>query len=127
MKNVCAGIWILLIICLVCGCSSSGQPVRDETAYQERPQDNENQIVVGFSQVGSESDWRNANSESFRSVFTEENGYYLVFEDAQQKQENQLKAVRDLSFRKWIILFWIPSSRQDGILFWWRRKTPGSR
>ncbi len=118
MKNVCAGIWILLIICLVCGCSSSGQPVRDETAYQERPQDNENQIVVGFSQVGSESDWRNANSESFRSVFTEENGYYLVFEDAQQKQENQLKAVRDFILQEvdYIVLDPIVETGWDSVL-----------
>ena len=52
-------------------------------------------IVVGFSQVGSESDWRIGNTESFRSIFTEENGYYLLFEDGQQKQENQLKSIRN--------------------------------
>lgn len=51
-------------------------------------------IVVGFSQVGAESDWRVKNTESFKSVFTEENGYYLLYSDAQQKQENQIKAIR---------------------------------
>lgn len=54
----------------------------------------EDLIVVGFSQVGSESYWRNVNSESMRSVFTKENGYKLIFEDAQQKQTNQIKAIR---------------------------------
>lgn len=34
-------------------------------------------IVVGFSQVGAESDWRTANSESMKSTFSEENGYEL--------------------------------------------------
>lgn len=53
------------------------------------------QIVVGFSQVGAESDWRTANTESMKSTFTEANGYKLIFDDAQQKQENQLKAVRN--------------------------------
>lgn len=52
-------------------------------------------IVVGFSQVGAESDWRTANTESMKSTFTEANGYTLLFDDAQQKQENQIKAVRN--------------------------------
>lgn len=51
-------------------------------------------IVVGYAQVGAESDWRTANTESFKSTFTKENGYELIFDDAQQKQENQIKAIR---------------------------------
>lgn len=41
-----------------------------------------------------ESDWRVANSESMKAVFSEENGYRLLFEDARQKQENQITAFR---------------------------------
>jgi len=52
-------------------------------------------IVVGFSQVGAESDWRTANTASMKETFTEENGYTLIFDDAQQKQENQIKAIRN--------------------------------
>ena len=52
-------------------------------------------ITVGFSQVGAESDWRTANTESMKSTFSEENGYELIFDDAQQKQENQLTAIRN--------------------------------
>ena len=52
-------------------------------------------IVVGYAQVGAESDWRTANTESFKSTFTPENGYTLIFDDAQQKQENQIKAIRN--------------------------------
>lgn len=52
-------------------------------------------IVVGFSQVGAESDWRTANTESMKSTFTEENGFKLIFDDAQQKQENQITAIRN--------------------------------
>mgnify|MGYP000050754575 CR=1 FL=1 len=52
-------------------------------------------ITVGYAQVGAESDWRTANTESFKSTFTEENGYKLIFDDAQQKQENQLTAIRN--------------------------------
>ena len=52
-------------------------------------------ITVGFSQVGAESDWRTANTVSMKNTFTKENGYELIFDDAQQKQENQIKAVRN--------------------------------
>ncbi len=52
-------------------------------------------ITVGYAQIGAESDWRTANTESFKSTFTEENGYTLIFDDAQQKQENQIKAIRN--------------------------------
>lgn len=52
-------------------------------------------ITVGFSQVGAESDWRTANSESMKDTFSEANGYELIFDDAQQKQENQITAIRN--------------------------------
>ncbi len=52
-------------------------------------------IKVGYAQIGAESDWRLANTESFKQQFTEENGYELIFNDGQQKQENQIKAIRD--------------------------------
>lgn len=52
------------------------------------------EIVVGYAQVGAESDWRTANTQSFKSTFTAANGYKLIFDDAQQKQENQIKAIR---------------------------------
>ncbi len=51
-------------------------------------------ITVGYAQVGAESDWRLANTTSFKETFTEANGYKLIFDDAQQKQENQIKAIR---------------------------------
>jgi len=52
-------------------------------------------ITVGYAQVGAESDWRAANTESFKSTFVEEKGYKLIFSDAQQKQQNQIKAIRN--------------------------------
>ncbi len=52
-------------------------------------------IVVGYAQVGAESDWRTANTVSFQTTFVPENGYTLIFDDAQQKQENQIKAIRN--------------------------------
>lgn len=51
-------------------------------------------ISVGFSQLGSESLWRRANTESVEQALREENGYFLLFHNARQKQENQIKAIR---------------------------------
>ncbi len=51
-------------------------------------------IVVGVSQVGAESEWRVANSESIKSALSEENGYELIFDDARNEQENQIRAIR---------------------------------
>jgi simple sugar transport system substrate-binding protein len=50
-------------------------------------------IVLGFAQVGAESEWRTANTESIKSS-AKDAGIELKFSDAQQKQENQIKAIR---------------------------------
>jgi simple sugar transport system substrate-binding protein len=51
------------------------------------------QIVLGFSQIGAESEWRTANTNSITQAATDA-GITLKFSDAQQKQENQIKALR---------------------------------
>jgi len=50
-------------------------------------------MVVGFAQIGSESDWRAANTASI-IVEAKRRGIDLRFSDAQQRQENQIKAIR---------------------------------
>ena len=64
------------------------------TAPKAEPQDKE-LFVIGFSQVGSESDWRLANTQSMIDTFTEENGYELRVVNARQNQDNQFAAVRN--------------------------------
>jgi simple sugar transport system substrate-binding protein len=51
------------------------------------------ELTVGFSQIGAESAWRTAETESIRSEASAR-GVTLRFSDAQQKQENQIKALR---------------------------------
>ena len=51
------------------------------------------ELVVGFAQVGAESGWRTANTKDIQAAF-EDAGIELKFSDAQQKQENQIKAIR---------------------------------
>lgn len=54
----------------------------------------QDKIVLGFSQVGAESEWRTANTESIKNAVANEPRIELKFSDAQQKQQNQIKAIR---------------------------------
>lgn len=69
------------------GCASGGGGA---AADGPKPLD---ELVVGFAQVGAESGWRTANTKDIQASF-EEAGIELKFADAQQKQENQIKAIR---------------------------------
>ena len=63
-------------------CGSNGSSTTDDET-----------ITLGFSQVGAESGWRTANTESIQQA-AEDAGIDLQFSDAQQKQENQIQAIR---------------------------------
>ena len=125
MKKMVVGIGVLL--CLLLWFSSCGtriddaeQPAGTDLLEEEKElvEEGDNYIVVGISHVGSESDWRIACTESLKSTFTQENGYYLIFEDAQQKQENQLKTMRDFILQEvdYIILDPIVETGWDAVL-----------
>ena len=64
-------------------------------------------IVLGFSQVGAESEWRTANTESIKSA-AKDAGIDLKFSDAQQKQENQIKAIRSFIAQKVDVIAFSP-------------------
>lgn len=83
---IMAIVWCMIIV----GCGNKGsqrEVLVEKTTSQEH-------IVVGFSQLGAESDWRNANTESMKATFIAQNGYELIFDDGQQKQANQIMAIR---------------------------------
>lgn len=89
MKKIAAFTGSILMVALaLAGCSKKGPEAKGAKGDKKV-------ITVGYAQVGAESDWRLANTESFKSTFTAENGYKLIFDDAQQKQENQIKAMRN--------------------------------
>jgi simple sugar transport system substrate-binding protein len=73
----------IVAICWLAVCSLSACSRADE----------DNRIVLGFSQIGAESAWRIANTESIKSAAATSN-IDLRFSDAQQKQENQIAAIR---------------------------------
>ena len=108
MKKI---VTVFLIFCLLL----SGCGARNGTAEAAAE---EELIVVGISQVGAESDWRVANSESMKAAFTEEKGYRLLFEDARQQQENQFMAVRKFIQQDvdYIIIMPISETGWDSVL-----------
>jgi len=52
-------------------------------------------VTIAFSQIGQESDWRTANTDSVNSAIEGHEGWELVYSDGQQKQENQIQALRN--------------------------------
>ncbi|SAK89957.1 periplasmic binding protein/LacI transcriptional regulator [Caballeronia hypogeia] len=64
-------------------------------------------IVLGFAQVGAESEWRTANTQSIKSS-AKDAGIELKFSDAQQKQENQIKAIRSYIAQKVDVIAFSP-------------------
>ncbi len=77
-----------LLLCMalainIAGCFGKPEQPADKDLY-----------VIGFSQVGAESDWRIANTKSMVETFTEDKGYELRMENAMQRQDNQFAAVR---------------------------------
>ena len=60
---------------------------------QDRQADTDRQIILGFSQLGSESGWRIGNTRSIIAA-AERAGVRLMFKNAEQKQENQIDAIR---------------------------------
>ena len=65
------------------------------------------QITLGFSQVGAESGWRTANTKSIQDAAAAA-GIDLKFADAQQKQENQIKAIRSYIAQKVDVIAFSP-------------------
>jgi len=87
-----AALFAVLGLALAAGCAKE--------AKHER-------IVLGFSQIGAESEWRTANTESIKSAAATMN-IDLRFADAQQKQENQIKALRSFIAQKVDVIAFSP-------------------
>lgn len=89
-KVLAVALCLFVSMGILSACGASGN-LQEEEANES----DDSLITVGFSQVGAESDWRTACTNSIMAAFSEEEGYNLIFSDAQQKQDNQIKAVRD--------------------------------
>ena len=80
-KRISLLVCLLLSIVWCVGCS------------KEPEQSNEPGLLLGFSQIGSESAWRIGNTRDIEES-ADKNGISLMLENANQKQENQIAAIR---------------------------------
>ena len=64
-------------------------------------------LILGFSQIGSESAWRTRNTQSIFEAAAQ-NDIQIIFDDAQQKQENQLKAIRSFIVYQVDVIAFVP-------------------
>ncbi|MBZ4646834.1 MAG: LacI family transcription regulator [Clostridia bacterium] len=106
----------LLFSLTACGSAKKETPAPKEEPKQvaepaqpakESENKAEKKIVLGFSQIGAESEWRTANTESIKQA-AKDAGIELKFADAQQKQENQLKAIRSFIAQKVDVIAFSP-------------------
>lgn len=107
---------LLLGIILLSGISGCG--IFTDVTEAPYADEEEDLIVVGVSQLGSESIWRTANSNSIQESFTKENGFFLIFENARQKQENQIKSIRSFISQRvdYIVFAPVEESGWDTVL-----------
>ncbi|RUS47923.1 ABC transporter substrate-binding protein [Cohnella sp. AR92] len=107
MKRRAYGFVILFLLLILPACTSeSAAPLAPPVEPSKPPSlsewmessataiKSEKRIVLGFSQLGSESAWRNANTASVQEA-AEESGITLVMANAEQSQEKQFEAVRE--------------------------------
>ncbi|MHB1458925.1 MAG: ABC transporter substrate-binding protein [Armatimonadota bacterium] len=92
-----------VLLSVICGCSSKqiASTEVEKTTGTKKP------MVVGFSQIGAESAWRTAETQSVKDEAAKR-GVTLKFSDAQQKQENQISALKSFIAQKVDIIFLAP-------------------
>ena len=99
---------LALALVMVFALAACGEPATEETTPATEPAGEEttpageettpaegDTILVGFAQVGHESDWRTASTQSAYDVFNADNGYEMVFVDADQDVQKQIEALRN--------------------------------
>jgi len=98
MKRLFLVFMVLTMVFLLAACGAAQpaapaeQPAKSEAAPATAKKEYKD-LTLCYPQLGAESDWRTANTASFKET-AQQLGVNLVFSDAQQKQENQISAMR---------------------------------
>lgn len=96
MKNF--RILLIILIALSVGCAQQTMLPKATAPNGEQKKTYED-LIIGYAQLGAESEWREANTNSIKETAAQL-GVELRFLDAQQKQDNQIEAVRKLIVQK---------------------------
>lgn len=85
---------VLALLATLSACGGPGAAVHGSTSTTvTSPAKTYQDLVVGFAQIGAESEWRTANTRSIQETASRL-GVELKFADAQQQQENQIRLIR---------------------------------
>jgi ABC-type sugar transport system substrate-binding protein len=87
---------VLIMVLSACGTKAPAATAAPAKTFGEAkcgPNCTYKDMTLCYPQLGAESDWRTANTASFKQT-AEKLGVKLIFSDAQQKQENQISALR---------------------------------
>ena len=105
MKKIIAAVLASVMMVVAAGCGGGGGGGTAQNAGGKAGDGKK--ITMGFSQIGAESEWRTANTESVKKAAADA-GIELQFSDAQQKQENQIKAIRSFIAQGVDIIAFVP-------------------
>lgn len=97
----------ILFAVLFTGILFSGCTKKESQNYKDEKLQKNKKLILGFSQIGSESAWRTRNTQSIFEA-AEINDIQIIFDDAQQKQENQLKAIRSFIVYQVDVIAFVP-------------------
>lgn len=96
---------------VLAACSGASEaPAEEDTGCA--PNCEYTDMTFCYPQLGAESDWRTANTASFKET-AGELGVRLIFSDAQQKQENQISAMRSC-IQQEVDVIGLPPVVEDG-------------
>lgn len=99
---------VLAVLMSLSGCSRKDSSESEKPAVSQEDEATQKQnVVIGFSQIGAESAWRWCNTESIQKA-AEAAGYQIIYSNAEQKQENQIKAIRSFIVYKVDVIVFIP-------------------
>jgi galactofuranose transport system substrate-binding protein len=118
MKRVKILSLILIAAFVLVSCKSAAKPTSTVAAPKAfgqaacGPNCKYSDMTMCFPQLGAESDWRTADTASFKDEAAKD-GFKLVFSDAQQKQENQISAVR-ACIQQGVSVIALPPVVEDG-------------
>jgi ABC-type sugar transport system substrate-binding protein len=110
----------IMVVLSAVGCAPAAKPAAPATAAPAKafgeakcgPNCTFKDMVMCFPQLGAESDWRTADTASFKDEAVKD-GFKLVFSDAQQKQENQISAMR-ACIQQGVSVIALPPVVEDG-------------
>ena len=98
MRTTKSLLMLALVVILLSACAAPAAPAvapmeEEEAAAPAAGAKTYADLTLCYPQLGAESDWRTANSASIKET-SDQLGFSLIFSDAQQKQENQISAMR---------------------------------